>query len=90
MHACFTKNVTICLAQDMTRKIRALLLNSAVGLCVGCVLLDLTSIHINTSKYELVLVLMFVLVLVFLPVSMPVIVPLRVLVSVFNTGFNIS
>ena len=42
--------------------------------------------HINTSKYELVLVLMFVLVLVFLPVSMPVIVPLRVLVSVFNTG----
>ena len=42
MHACFTKNVTICLAQDMTRKIRALLHNSAVGLCVGCVLLDLT------------------------------------------------
>ena len=39
----FTRNVSICLAQDMTSEKEALLHNSAVGLCVlGCVLLNLT------------------------------------------------
>ena len=43
LHACFTKNDLMYLAQGMTKEKKVYLHFSAVGLCVlGCVLLNLT------------------------------------------------
>ena len=42
----FTRNVSICLAQGMTKEKKVYLHFSAVGLCVlGCVLLNLTQMN---------------------------------------------